>query len=195
MAEVVAVTFGAAVVTGLRAAVPVSVPQPPHNEDAVRCQEAERAVSKGRPAPSTTKARPQPSGSRQPGPSSMLPLAAGRFPPPWALVTAGVSEERLSTAWHGPEHPAVSTRTAQLDPNAAAGDSDPPSVRLQAGSSCGREDSNLHLRRDWDLNPARLPFRHARARPSDGSVPARGRGGSSLAAHGNSRPHRRPDER
>ena len=29
-------------------------------------------------------------------------------------------------------------------------------------SECGREDSNLHPRRDRDLNPARLPFRHAR---------------------------------
>jgi len=38
MADVVAATFGAAVVTGLGPAVPVSLPQPPHNEDAVRCQ-------------------------------------------------------------------------------------------------------------------------------------------------------------
>src|SRR5437899_423769 len=27
---------------------------------------------------------------------------------------------------------------------------------------CGREELNLHPRRDRDLNPARLPFRHAR---------------------------------
>ena len=78
----------------------------------------------------------------------------------------GVAKQRPATDLDGEvaarDHPSIASGrvTQALDTRRA---------RREPIARCGREESNLHPRRDGDLNPARLPFRHARSAPPPAS--------------------------